>query len=332
MLLARLYPNFSDDWCSSSSKSERLHKASEKSSWNLNGVAFSGRHRKKGGGPEMLTNESERIGKGRQGFAIPGRLSNRKRLAIQQVMSKDGHERKECQQGRSGAQNSQIRPLALRLDSQMITHFMKGDFDRPAQDKPRDDLGSLCILIGAKQGHWLILALWIAHEPPPDRHRRDRRLIPQSRASGDFHLARGSPIPGQRVFVPLRRGIGEARSQLGLRFAFEGMAASFSGLPRWGRIVQTGIQAQAGDGAHAGQAAHFQQKLQQRATELSTRPGGTIEHAMIVLKLLFVRAAHHAQDGGNGSLSSRQDRSYHEHLCTYPHAFAKDRLNFTPQV
>src|SRR6184192_2906142 len=99
---SRLYPNFSDDRFSSSSKSERLHKAIEKGAWNLNGVAFSGRHRKKGGGPEMLTNESEHIGKGRPGFAIPSRLSNRKRVAIQQVMSKDGHERKQAQQGRSG--------------------------------------------------------------------------------------------------------------------------------------------------------------------------------------------------------------------------------------
>src|SRR6266516_4691730 len=98
---ARLYPNFSDDWFASSSKSERLHKASEKGSWNLNGVAFSRRHRKKGGGPEMLTNESERIGKGRQGFAIPSSLTNRKWLLTQQLMSKNGNARKESQQGGS---------------------------------------------------------------------------------------------------------------------------------------------------------------------------------------------------------------------------------------
>src|SRR2546425_9633294 len=107
---SRLYPNVSDDRFSSRSKSERIHKAIEKRSWNLNGVAFSGRHRKKGGGPKMLAHEGERIGKGRQGFAIPSRLSNRKRVAIQQVMSKNGHERKQAQQGRSGAQNRQIRP------------------------------------------------------------------------------------------------------------------------------------------------------------------------------------------------------------------------------
>ena len=65
----------------------------------------------------MLANESQRIRKGGQGFGIPGGLSNGKRLLTQQVMSKNGHERKESQQGRCGAHNRHIRPLALGLDS-----------------------------------------------------------------------------------------------------------------------------------------------------------------------------------------------------------------------
>src|SRR5712692_10350398 len=151
-----------------------------------------------------------------------------------------------------------------RLDAQMSTHFMKGDFDRPAQDKPLHDLGSLYILIGAKQGHWLILSLWITNEDPTDRDRRDRRLIPQSRASGDFHLSGCSPIPGQRVFLPDGLGVDEALGELGLSLAFEGIATSFSGFTRRSRIVQAGIQAQAGDGAHQRQTTHFQQELQHR--------------------------------------------------------------------
>jgi hypothetical protein len=129
ILSGRLYPNFSEEVFSSGSKSERIHKAIEKGSRNLNGIVFSGRHRKKGGGPEMLTNESERIRKGGQGFAIPGRLTNRKRLLTQQLMSKNGDKRKECQQGGRGAHDRQIRPLALRLDAHMSTHLMKGDFN-----------------------------------------------------------------------------------------------------------------------------------------------------------------------------------------------------------
>ena len=97
----------------------------------------------------MLANERQRIGKGGQGFGVPSRLADGKRLLTQQLMCEHGHERKEAQQGRGGARNGQIRPLPLRLDAQMSTHFMKGDLDRPAQDKPLEDLDSLCLLIGA---------------------------------------------------------------------------------------------------------------------------------------------------------------------------------------
>jgi hypothetical protein len=77
----------------------------------------------------MLTHESERIRKGRQGFAVPGRLTNGKRVLTQQLMSKNGDERKECQQGGSGAQDHHIRPLALGFHAQMSTHLMKSDFN-----------------------------------------------------------------------------------------------------------------------------------------------------------------------------------------------------------
>src|SRR5260370_13729850 len=53
---------------------------------------------------------------------------------------------------------------------------------------------------------------------------------------------------------------------------------------------------------------------------------------MIVLELLVVRASHHSQDGGNGSLSRSQDGSYHEHLGPFPHSFAKDRLKMAQHL
>ena len=192
----------------------------------------------------MLANESKRIRKGGQGFGIPGGLSNGKRLSIQELMGKQGDKRKESQQGRSRAHNRQIRPLALGLDAQMSTHLMKGDFDRPAQDKPLHDLDSFRVLVGAKQGHWLILSFWIANEYPTDRDRGNGGLIPQSRASGDLHLSRCSPIAGQRLFLPDGLGVDEALGELGLRLAFEGIATSFSCFTRRSRIVQAGIQAQ----------------------------------------------------------------------------------------
>ena len=138
----------------------------------------------------------------------------------------------------------------------MVTHLRKGDLDRPAQDKPLHDLDRLGLLISRQQGHRLVLALGIANEDPTDRDRRDRRLVPQSRARRDFHRACGSPIPGQRVVLPLRGRIAEALSQFGLRFAFERISTAFASFTRRGRIIQTGIQPQAGDDAHAWQVAH----------------------------------------------------------------------------
>jgi len=65
-------------------------------------------------------------------------------------------------------------------------------------------------------------------------------------------------------------------------------------------------------------------QYQQQATQFSTRPLGTIEHSMIVLELLFVRASHHAQDCGDRSLSGSQDGSNQKHFRPFPDSFAKD--------
>src|SRR5712692_5435047 len=100
----------------------------------------------------MLTNERQRIRKGRQGFGIPGSLTGRKGLLTQQLLSKNGDQRKESQEGRCGAQNGQIRPLALRLHAQMGAHLMKGDFDRPTHDKPCQDLNRVGLLVGTQHG------------------------------------------------------------------------------------------------------------------------------------------------------------------------------------
>ncbi len=61
----------------------------------------------------MLANESKRIRKGQQAFGVPGSLTNGKGLLIQQLLSKNGEERKDRQQGGSSVCNRQLRPLAL---------------------------------------------------------------------------------------------------------------------------------------------------------------------------------------------------------------------------
>src|SRR6202035_1892282 len=57
---------------------------------------------------------------------------------------------------------------------------------------------------------------------------------------------------------------------------------------------------------------------QQQAAEFSTRPFGTIEHSVMVLELLLVRASHHSQDSGDRSLSWCQDRPDQKHFGPFP--------------
>ena len=71
---------------------------------------------------------------------------------MQDVMSKERNQGKESEQGRSRAQNGQVRPLALGLDAQVRSRFLKGDLQLPAQDKPFEDLGWGGAQIGAEQG------------------------------------------------------------------------------------------------------------------------------------------------------------------------------------
>lgn len=102
-------------------------------------------------------------------------------------------------------------------------------------------------------------------------------MLPQSRARGDLHLSRGSLRPGQRLFLPWRCRLGEARSQRRLCFPFEGRSTVSSGFPHGGRIGRTGIQTQACDGAHQWQATDVEQNSSTAdvpsATTTKRRPG-----------------------------------------------------------
>jgi hypothetical protein len=73
--------------------------------------------------PHMLTNEGERIGKRGKRFCIPGRLTNRQRLLLEQLMSKDRDQRKESEQGRGGAQELNyvsVRPTRTESTSPFV--------------------------------------------------------------------------------------------------------------------------------------------------------------------------------------------------------------------
>ena len=117
--------------------------------------------------PQLLSNNRQGIGKGRQRLGVPRRLTDRK-PAVLAVVSQQGHQRKQSQQGRRGAGNGQIRPLALRLDPQMGPHFVERDLQLPAHDEPLQDLHRIGGQIGAQQGLRLELTFRITDQHPAD--------------------------------------------------------------------------------------------------------------------------------------------------------------------
>ena len=87
------------------------------------------RHRKTLLPPDLAAHRRQRVAEGRLGLVIPGGLADRQLLSASVLMRQQRHQREETQQGWRGAQDRQVRPLALSLYAQMLTHFVKGDFN-----------------------------------------------------------------------------------------------------------------------------------------------------------------------------------------------------------
>ena len=82
--------------------------------------------------PHFLTHERQCIRKSWQGLAVPGSLPNRDLVIPCMRVGQQSHQRKQAQQGRCGADDGPIRPLALGLYAKMISDFVERDFQLPA--------------------------------------------------------------------------------------------------------------------------------------------------------------------------------------------------------
>ena len=191
----------------------------KESPWDCDDLVMKRGPSKKAGGPQLQTNEGQRVRKSWQGFGIPSSLTNRKGLLTQQLMSENGDERKEAQEGRGGTQNGQIRPLTLRLYTQMGTNLMKGHFDRPTHDKPLQDLNRVSVLIGTQYGLGGKTALWITNEHPTDGNGGNASMVPQGGACRHLDGSSDASIPGNGAGLPDGVGIGQAFGEGGLTLA-----------------------------------------------------------------------------------------------------------------
>src|SRR6516165_9172680 len=89
---------------------------------------------------------------------IPGSLSNRDVSIPVQCSPKECHQAGKAKEQRCRAFDGSIRPLALRLETQMGTTFFKRHFETPALHEVADDLFCRLGGIGGKDGFGRTLA------------------------------------------------------------------------------------------------------------------------------------------------------------------------------
>src|SRR3954466_10673807 len=141
----------------------------------------------------------------------------------------------------------------------MATGFLEGGLDAPAADEPAQDVHRVGVQVGAQEGLWLFLTLWIAHQHPADRHLH-AGVMPERRAGSDVEPALAPAIPAiDPDPAPGCGGIGQPLRQAREASPFYPWSSERAGLAGWGRLVQASVEPQPRD--HAQVPAHLAQEF-----------------------------------------------------------------------
>src|SRR5258706_8947621 len=123
-------------------------------------------------------------------------------------MSQNRDEGKQTQQGRRGAGNSLVGPLALGFHAQMFTGMAKGGFHLPAALKENEDVKRVQARVGGQERLRVEFASHITDEDEADRHRRLPAMIPKRLMGTGFNISQLGGVPNKKQAGPAgRRGI-----------------------------------------------------------------------------------------------------------------------------
>src|SRR5262249_46583231 len=147
------------------------------------------------------------IGEGGLGFVIPGSSAGGNRLRARQMVSQERDQGKQAQDGRTGAQDSVGRPLALALKAQVSADFLESDLNAPSGNDPSKNLQWTGSLVSSKEGDRWEFAQTVAHKNPAHGQRVATRAVPQRAARGYLDDPLTCAVPGHLVRFPLRSGI-----------------------------------------------------------------------------------------------------------------------------
>ncbi len=103
-----------------------------------------------------------------------------------QLPGRQCHDRIQREDNQRSAGDGTSGPLPLCFHAQVRACLFKGDFDLPTADEPSKDLFRFDSLVGAEEGLRIKLALWVAHQHPAQRHRRQAAAVPDGCTGGDL--------------------------------------------------------------------------------------------------------------------------------------------------
>src|SRR5262245_42239034 len=92
----------------------------------------------------------------------------------------------------------------------MTAYFLECHLHLPAPQEPLQNLARMLVELSAEQCASFEFALWIPHQDPTDRHRRQASVIPDGGAGSQFYETPALPIPVlDKQPLPLRMTMGK---------------------------------------------------------------------------------------------------------------------------
>src|SRR5829696_4417968 len=117
--------------------------------------------------PQILTYHRQRICKGRVCFVVPGCLPEYNlRTSCHPLVNQQRNEREKGQECRGGSSYRSLRPLPLRLESEMSPHLLEAHLQLPAHHEPGEDLLWIGLKGGTEESLGFERPLRIAHQDP----------------------------------------------------------------------------------------------------------------------------------------------------------------------
>jgi hypothetical protein len=144
-----------------------FHEGSRK----LHQVLVGGRRLKSGAGPQLPSDQGEGVNEGGPCLGVPGSPASGPLSLRQLLMRKQGDQREETKQSRSGPSNGVIGPVALGPNAQVLAHFIEGDAHLPPEHEPGNDLFWRHIRVGTQEALRRECTMRIVNEDPANRNR-----------------------------------------------------------------------------------------------------------------------------------------------------------------